>query len=116
MQIMLVVKLIGKVLVEHVKFLVICLCLGSSKKQNSVALSTVEAEYIAASNCCAQILWIKQQLSDFGVALHCIIFLSFVITQVPSISPRILFSTHTPSILRLGIISLEIMRLKVTYA
>ena len=31
-----------------------------SKKQNSVALSTAEAEYIAAGNCCAQILWIKQ--------------------------------------------------------
>ena len=42
----------------------------SSKKQTSVALSTVEAEYIDAGSCCAQILWIKQQLSDFGVALH----------------------------------------------
>ena len=42
----------------------------SSKKQNSVALSTAEAEYIAAENCCAQILWIKQQLSDFGVSLN----------------------------------------------
>ena len=31
----------------------------SSKKQNSVALSTAEAEYIAAGSCCAQILWIK---------------------------------------------------------
>ena len=41
-----------------------------SKKQNFVALSTTEAEYIAAGNCCAQILWIKKQLSDFGVTLH----------------------------------------------
>ena len=31
-----------------------------SKKQNSIALSTAEAEYITAENCCAQILWIKQ--------------------------------------------------------
>ena len=31
----------------------------SSKKQNYVALSTVEAEYIAVGSCCAQILWIK---------------------------------------------------------
>ena len=37
-----------------------------SKKQNSVALSTAEAEYISAGSCCAQILWIKQQLKDFG--------------------------------------------------
>ena len=34
----------------------------SSKKQTSVALSTAEAEYVAAGSCCAQILWIKQQL------------------------------------------------------
>ena len=31
----------------------------SSKKQNSVALSTAEAEYIIVGSCCAQILWIK---------------------------------------------------------
>jgi hypothetical protein len=31
----------------------------SSKKQNSVALSTAEAEYIATGSCCAQILWMK---------------------------------------------------------
>ena len=42
----------------------------SSKKKNYVALSTTEAEYIAAGSCCAQILWIKQQLSDFGVTMH----------------------------------------------
>ena len=32
----------------------------SSKKQNSIALSTAEAKYIITSSCCAQILWIKQ--------------------------------------------------------
>ena len=42
----------------------------SSKKQNFVALSTVEAEYIIAGSCCAQILWIKQQLNGFGVTLY----------------------------------------------
>ena len=31
----------------------------SSKKQNSVALSTAEAEYIVAGACCAQILYMK---------------------------------------------------------
>jgi hypothetical protein len=31
-----------------------------------VALSTVEAEYVAAGACCAQLLWMKQTLSDFG--------------------------------------------------
>jgi hypothetical protein len=39
----------------------------SSKKQNSVALSTTEAEYIATGSCCAQILWMKATLNDFGI-------------------------------------------------
>jgi hypothetical protein len=29
----------------------------SSKKQNSVALSTTEVEYVTAGSCCAQLLW-----------------------------------------------------------
>jgi hypothetical protein len=39
----------------------------SSKKQNSVALSTTEAEYIAAGSCCAQLLWMKATLRDYGI-------------------------------------------------
>src|ERR1051325_9194590 len=42
------------------------------KKQACVALSTAEAEYIAAGSCCAQILWLKQQLRDYGLDLGCI--------------------------------------------
>jgi hypothetical protein len=41
----------------------------ASKKQNSVALSTVEAEYIAADHCCAQLLWMRQTLRDYGYKL-----------------------------------------------
>jgi hypothetical protein len=40
------------------------------KKQNCVALSTVEAEYIATGACCTQILYIKQTLLDYGVVLE----------------------------------------------
>ena len=40
------------------------------KKQNSVVLSTPEAKYIYAKSCCAQILWIRQQLSDYGLMLY----------------------------------------------
>jgi hypothetical protein len=39
----------------------------SLKKQNCVSLSTAEAEYIAAGSCCAQLLWMKQTLKDYGV-------------------------------------------------
>jgi hypothetical protein len=39
----------------------------SSKKQNSVTLSIAKAEYIAVGSCCAQILWMKATLNDFGI-------------------------------------------------
>ena len=38
-----------------------------SKKQNSVSLSTTEAEYIAAASCCAQLWWMKKLLHDYGI-------------------------------------------------
>jgi hypothetical protein len=41
----------------------------SSKKQTSVALSTVEAEYVAAGQYCVQLLWMRQTLQDFGYNL-----------------------------------------------
>ncbi|XP_019244462.1 PREDICTED: uncharacterized protein LOC109224331, partial [Nicotiana attenuata] len=53
-------------------FLGSCLVSWATKKQNSVALSTAEAEYVAAASCCAQLLWIKQQLVDFGIEVGCI--------------------------------------------
>jgi hypothetical protein len=43
---------------------------GLSKKQNSVALSTTEAKYIAADSCCVQILWMKATLNDFGIKFN----------------------------------------------
>ena len=41
----------------------------ASKKQKSVALSTAEAEYIVAGHCCAQLLWMRQTLRDYGYKL-----------------------------------------------
>jgi hypothetical protein len=41
----------------------------ASKKQNSVVLSTAEAEYIATCHCCAQLLWMRQTLRDYGYKL-----------------------------------------------
>jgi hypothetical protein len=40
------------------------------KKQNSVALSTAEAEYIVAGHCCAQLLSMRQTLRDYGYKLN----------------------------------------------
>jgi hypothetical protein len=41
---------------ETCQFLGRSLVSWASKKQNSVALSTTKAEYIAAGHCCAQLL------------------------------------------------------------
>ncbi|GJU41198.1 putative ribonuclease H-like domain-containing protein [Tanacetum coccineum] len=36
------------------------------KKQTIMATSTTEAEYVAATNCCGQVLWIQNQMLDYG--------------------------------------------------
>ena len=38
-----------------------------SKKQNLVSLSMAEAEYIAMASCCAQLLWMKNLLHEYGI-------------------------------------------------
>nr|GEY05721.1 putative ribonuclease H-like domain-containing protein [Tanacetum cinerariifolium] len=36
------------------------------KKQTVVATSSIEAEYVADASCCAQVLWIQNQLLNYG--------------------------------------------------
>ncbi|GJV27697.1 retrovirus-related pol polyprotein from transposon TNT 1-94 [Tanacetum coccineum] len=38
----------------------------SSKKQDCTELSTAEAEYVSLSVCCAQVIWMRTQLNDYG--------------------------------------------------
>ena len=38
-----------------------------SKKQNSISLSIVEVDYIAAGSCCTQLLWMQKLLHDYGI-------------------------------------------------
>nr|GEU38758.1 hypothetical protein [Tanacetum cinerariifolium] len=38
----------------------------SSKKQDCTSMSSVEAEYMYLSVCCAQVLWMRNQLTDYG--------------------------------------------------
>ncbi|GKC05554.1 hypothetical protein Tco_0997164 [Tanacetum coccineum] len=42
----------------------------SSKKQKNTAISSTKAEYIALSGCCAQILWMRSKLSDYGLGFN----------------------------------------------
>nr|GEY67786.1 Gag-Pol polyprotein [Tanacetum cinerariifolium] len=38
----------------------------SSKKQDCTSLSITESEYVSLSTCCAQVLWMRTQLTDYG--------------------------------------------------
>ncbi|GKC19086.1 hypothetical protein Tco_1021236 [Tanacetum coccineum] len=38
----------------------------SSKKQGCTVMSIVEAEYVSLSACCAQVIWMRTQLLDYG--------------------------------------------------
>nr|GEU59272.1 retrovirus-related Pol polyprotein from transposon TNT 1-94 [Tanacetum cinerariifolium] len=49
-----------------VQFLGDKLVCWSSKKNNCVSISTAESEYVAVSSCCAQVLWMHTQLTDYG--------------------------------------------------
>ncbi|GJT45734.1 retrovirus-related pol polyprotein from transposon TNT 1-94 [Tanacetum coccineum] len=42
----------------------------SSKKQKSTTISSTEAEYISLSRCCSQILWMRSQLTDYGLQFN----------------------------------------------
>ncbi|GJW02542.1 hypothetical protein Tco_1561398 [Tanacetum coccineum] len=48
----------------------------SSKKRNCTAISTAEAEYVSLSACCAQVIWMRTQLLDYGykynrISMYC---------------------------------------------
>nr|GEU84856.1 ribonuclease H-like domain-containing protein [Tanacetum cinerariifolium] len=49
-----------------VQFLGDKLVYWSSKKHNCVSISIVESKYVAVSSCCAQVLWMRTQLTDYG--------------------------------------------------
>ncbi|GJT10815.1 hypothetical protein Tco_0857857 [Tanacetum coccineum] len=49
-----------------VQFLGDKLVCWSSKKQNCVSISIVESEYVVVFGCCAQVLWMRTQLTDYG--------------------------------------------------
>nr|GEU74218.1 retrovirus-related Pol polyprotein from transposon TNT 1-94 [Tanacetum cinerariifolium] len=61
---------------SSVQFLGDKLVCWSSKKQNCVSISTAESEYVAVSSCCAKVLWMHTQLTDYGffyekVSIYC---------------------------------------------
>ncbi|GJU79077.1 retrovirus-related pol polyprotein from transposon TNT 1-94 [Tanacetum coccineum] len=52
------------------KFLGERLVSWSSKRQKSAAISSTKSEYITLSGCCAQVLWMRSQLTDYGLGFN----------------------------------------------
>nr|GEV76965.1 putative ribonuclease H-like domain-containing protein [Tanacetum cinerariifolium] len=42
------------------------------KKETVVSISSTKAEYVAAASCCAQVLWIQNQLLDYGQLINAV--------------------------------------------
>ncbi|KAK9712758.1 hypothetical protein QE152_g24749 [Popillia japonica] len=53
----------------YVYYIYGCLCVWSSKKQGSVSLSSTEAEYVALSEACTEVIWIKRILQEMGLKI-----------------------------------------------
>ncbi|GKF13566.1 hypothetical protein Tco_0055028, partial [Tanacetum coccineum] len=61
---------------EGIQFLGDKLVSWMSKKQDCTAMSSAEAEYVALSASCAQVMWMRTQLKDYGfnynkIPLYC---------------------------------------------
>nr|GFC14028.1 uncharacterized mitochondrial protein AtMg00810-like [Tanacetum cinerariifolium] len=51
---------------DSVQFLGDKLVCWSSMKQNCLSISTAEYKYVVVFSCCAQVLWMRTQLTDYG--------------------------------------------------
>nr|GEW36151.1 hypothetical protein [Tanacetum cinerariifolium] len=70
------------------------------KKQTVVENSTTEAKYVAASSCCGQVLWIQNQLLDYG---HNLLLLSYYYWVKVNTVEGLAIPTdphHTPTIIQ----------------
>ena len=60
----------------------------TSKKQSCVSTSTAEVEYVVASSCCSQVLWMQTQLKDYGfkmkqIPIYCDSKSAIAISHIP---------------------------------
>nr|GEX94125.1 putative ribonuclease H-like domain-containing protein [Tanacetum cinerariifolium] len=63
------------------------------KKQTVVATSSTEAEYVAVASCCAQVLWIQNQLLDYGYIKYALTINPYIYVRASN-SSRILSSSN----------------------
>jgi hypothetical protein len=69
-----------------------------SKKQGSISLLTIEAEYIATATCCTQVLWMIQTLANLEVKYTTPIPIHYDNTSAISVSTNLVFHSKTKHI------------------
>eukprot|EP00253_Pinus_taeda_P014501 PITA_14501 len=69
-----------------------------NKKQTSISLSIAKAEYIAAADCCTQILWMKEALKDVNIGTNQPITIYCDNTSVISLSKNPVMHSKTKHI------------------
>ncbi|GJS76764.1 retrovirus-related pol polyprotein from transposon TNT 1-94 [Tanacetum coccineum] len=67
----------------------------SAKKHQYVAMSLAEVEYVDAAGCCANILWMKSQLTDYDIIYEKLWYIAKAFKN-----SKVWFSTPTGGILR----------------
>jgi hypothetical protein len=75
-----------------------CLVSWLRKKQSSISLSTAQVDYIVATPCCTQILWMKQTMTDIQVEYDETIPIYCDNTSSISISKNLLMHSKTKHI------------------
>jgi hypothetical protein len=70
----------------------------SRKKQASTSLSITKSEYITATSCCTQVLWMKQTLEDLHIKYNNPITINYNNTSAISISKNPVMHSKTKNI------------------
>ena len=97
MHIMHVVELIEKAQQIHVNFLEVSLSHGSARNNTQYPLLRQKLNTLQAGSCCAQVLWTRNQLVEYGFKLEKIPILSDNTSAIAI--KKIQFNTQGPSTL-----------------
>jgi len=78
---------------ENCQFLGDNLISWACKRQSTIALSTEEAEYISATTCFTQLLWMKYRLEDYNfsessILVYCVIIATICLSKNPILHSR----------------------------
>ncbi|GKB11616.1 hypothetical protein Tco_0845539 [Tanacetum coccineum] len=66
----------------------------SAKKQQSVAMSSAEAKYVATAGCCTNVLWMKSQLTDYDIIYEKVEFTFEEIAFTTNNEVALLYPSH----------------------